>query len=130
MSTSKYTSRVSCCAVFICAVLLCILPADASSQSHDWPHWRGPNKNGISLETNWSRQWPAQGPKVLWRASVGTGFSSMSVVDGRVYTMGNTGRKGAKDSDQDQDIIYCFAADTGKNLMDPCISKPYQVYGL
>src|SRR5689334_22000460 len=59
-----------------------------SLPAEDWPHWRGPNFNGISTEKAWSAQWPPEGPKVLWKASVGIGFSSISVAQGRVYTMG------------------------------------------
>ena len=72
----------------------------------DWPQWRGPDRNGISGEKVIT-QWPAEGPKVLWRASVGTGFSSLSVSQGRVYTMGNT---------SNQDTIWCLDAQTGKPL--------------
>jgi outer membrane protein assembly factor BamB len=72
----------------------------------DWPQWRGPDRNGISSEKV-SAVWPAEGPKVLWQASVGTGFSSLSVSQGRVYTMGNT---------NNQDTIWCFDANTGKLL--------------
>ena len=49
--------------------------------------------------------WPAGGPRVLWRASVGTGFSSISVSQGRVYTMGNT---------NNEDTVWCFDANTGE----------------
>ena len=69
----------------------------------DWPQWRGPDRNGISTE-KLSAQWPAAGPKILWRSAVGTGFSSISVSENRVYTMGNA---------NDQDTIWCFDADTG-----------------
>jgi outer membrane protein assembly factor BamB len=72
----------------------------------DWPQWRGPDRNGISSEKV-SAVWPAEGPKVLWQASVGTGFSSLSVSQGRVYTMGNT---------NNQDTIWCFDTHTGKPL--------------
>jgi outer membrane protein assembly factor BamB len=44
---------------------------------------------------------------VLWRASVGTGFSSVAVSRGRVFTLGNT---------TNEDTVCCFAADTGKQL--------------
>src|SRR5256885_1680673 len=70
----------------------------AHSQATDWPQWRGSNRNGISPE-KLSAHWPADGPVVLWRASVGTGFSSVSVSQGRAYTMGNT---------NDQETIWCF----------------------
>jgi outer membrane protein assembly factor BamB len=77
-----------------------------STAAADWPQWRGPNRNGISAETI-SATWPAAGPKILWRASVGTGFSSCSISQGRVYTMGNT---------NDRDTIWCLDARTGKEL--------------
>jgi len=48
--------------------------------------------------------WPMEGPRQLWKANVGTGFSTMSVANGRLYTMGN------KD---DEDTVYCFNAGTG-----------------
>ncbi len=89
--------------------LLCIAAAGfvaGNLTAGDWPQWRGPERNGISSEKV-SAVWPAEGPKVLWQASVGTGFSSLSVSQGRVYTMGNT---------TNQDTIWCFDANTGKPL--------------
>src|SRR5206468_8097617 len=72
----------------------------------DWPQWRGPARNGTSSETV-GATWPADGPPVLWRASVGTGFSSFSISQGRVYTIGNA---------NDQDTLWCFDAGTGKQI--------------
>jgi outer membrane protein assembly factor BamB len=70
----------------------------------DWPQWRGPNRNGISSE---KVNWPAEGPKSIWRAQVGTGFSSISVSHGRVYTMGNA---------EEKDTIWCLDAASGKPI--------------
>ncbi len=96
---------------------LCVVAAGVCgvAQAGDWPNWRGPNYDGVSTETGWSAQWPKDGPKELWRASVGIGFSSVAVSDGRCYTMGNTG---TKDSDESThlDIVYCFDAETGKEI--------------
>jgi outer membrane protein assembly factor BamB len=78
----------------------------ANSPAADWPQWRGPNRDGLSAE-NVSAAWPAEGPKLLWRASVGTGFSSISVSQGRAYTMGNT---------NNEDTVWCFEAGTGKRI--------------
>jgi outer membrane protein assembly factor BamB len=79
----------------------------AAVRAADWPNWRGPDHNGISAEKGWLSQWPADGPKQLWKASVGTGFSSITVAGGRAYTMGN---------EADTDAIYCFDAVTGKPI--------------
>ena len=76
-------------------------------EAADWPNWRGPNHNGISSETGWVATWSEGGPKVLWKKSIGAGFASMAVSKGRVYAMGNI---------NDNDILYCFEADTGTEI--------------
>ncbi|MEO8428987.1 MAG: PQQ-binding-like beta-propeller repeat protein [Verrucomicrobiota bacterium] len=72
--------------------------------AEDWFRWRGPNLDGISTEKSWSTAWAKEGPKQLWRASVGTGFSSVSVSKGRVFTLGNQ---------NETDTVYCIDANTG-----------------
>jgi outer membrane protein assembly factor BamB len=90
-----------------CAGLLITFPLLVElASAADWPRWRGPGRNGISSESIQPR-WPADGPKVLWRASVGTGFSSLAISGGKVYTMGNAA---------DRDTIWCFDARNGSPL--------------
>jgi len=58
-----------------CAVLICLsLASLVLASGNDWPQWRGPNRDGVSVETGLVRGWPESGPNVLWRADVGTGF--------------------------------------------------------
>ena len=55
----------------------------------DWPQWRGPTQDGISRETGLLKQWPEEGPTLLWIASgCGDGFSSVVASDGMIYTAG------------------------------------------
>lgn len=56
-------------------------------QDGDWPQWRGPNRDGLSLETDLCRNWSGQDPPEIWRTSIGRGFSSVVVVGHRLYTM-------------------------------------------
>ena len=53
----------------------------------DWPQWLGPDRNGRSSETGLLTTFPESGPSVLWKAALGHGFSSISVVDERLFTM-------------------------------------------
>lgn len=88
--------------------ILLLAPAMVTlTTAADWPHWRGPDRNGISKETGWRSEWPADGPPVAWKADVGTGFASFSVADGRVYTTGHA---------SDKDTVYCFDAASGKAI--------------
>ena len=105
------------------AVLAVIAPGALVAGGMDWPCWRGPDRNGVSRETGWQTQWPAGGPKQLWQASVGTGFSSFSVSLGRVYTMGNT---------SNTDWVFCLEASTGKVVWQqsyPCPLDPKNFEG-
>ena len=56
----------------------------------DWPQWRGPHRDGKSAEKGLLQEWPEGGPPLVWQTEgVGAGFSSVSVADGRIYTMGD-----------------------------------------
>jgi outer membrane protein assembly factor BamB len=71
----------------LCAVLAVYCN---TAQADDWPQWRGPNRDGVCTETGLLKSWPEGGPKLLWELTgLGIGFSSLSIVDGRLYTMGD-----------------------------------------
>ena len=56
----------------------------------DWPQWRGPNRDAICTETGLLQSWPKTGPKLLWETTgLGQGFSSVAIVNGKLYTMGD-----------------------------------------
>src|SRR6187455_2605824 len=58
----------------------------------DWPQWRGPNRDGLSQEKGLLKEWPKEGPKLLWRISdAGSGYSTPAVVGDRIYLLGNEG---------------------------------------
>lgn len=95
-------------------VILCGILATTAA---DWPQWRGPRRDGIARETGW--HWPAVGPRRLWSAQVGEGFSSVAVSRGRLYTMGN--RNG-------QDVVSCLNAGIGRVIWThryPCPTGDY-----
>ncbi len=61
-----------------------------ASSSADWPQWRGPRRDGVSTETGLLDEWSGDGPRLLWSVrGLGRGYSSVSVADGSIYTMGN-----------------------------------------
>ena len=76
-------------------------------QAADWPRFRGPNNNGVSQETDWNANWSSDGPPIAWRVEVGTGYSSVTIAKGRLYTMGN---------ESNVDTVYCLNADTGEQI--------------
>src|SRR5688500_3470391 len=88
------------------ALFVALLGA-ASAHALDWPQFRGPNRDGVSAESGIARAWPAEGPRVLWRRAIGEGFSGISAVGDRLYTM---------DSDGTSEFVVALDAGTGKEL--------------
>jgi len=73
------------------ALVLALL-ARAALPTSDWPQWRGPRRDGVSQEKGLLRQWPNEGPKLLWQVrDLGDGYSTPSVVGKRLYLMSNQG---------------------------------------
>ena len=54
-----------------------------------WPFFHGPQRNNLSTETGLIQSWPPDGPELLWTASsIGHGFSSVAIAEGRIFTAG------------------------------------------
>lgn len=58
----------------------------------DWPQFRGPTRNGLSVETGLLQHWPEGGPPLAWTATgIGTGYSSATVAGSAAYITGDVG---------------------------------------
>jgi len=86
-------------------LILCWFPVPMDAG--DWPGWRGANRDGVSLETDWRTDWNDRAPEPLWKAKVGMGFSCFAIEGDRIYTMGH---------DEGTDTIYCLDNETGDEV--------------
>ena len=100
MTRTLLSARRNPLVVAALAAGFCHLVAPAHA---DWTHYRGPTANGVSSD-KLPVAFPKDGPKQLWKASVGTGAASVTVSGERVFTMGNAGTK---------DTVWCLEAKTG-----------------
>lgn len=75
---------------------LTALPFPASAvETHSWLCFHGPKGDNKSPDTGLLKSWPEGGPKLLWTAeNIGFGYSSVSVVENRIYTTGNIEKDG------------------------------------
>ena len=77
-------------AAFTAALLSCLTPG--IGHATDWPQWRGPNRDGISAEKGLLKEWPKDGPKLVWQVKdIGAGFSTPAIVGDRIYILANQG---------------------------------------
>lgn len=66
------------------------LTTAASVAGGDWTQWRGPQRDGVSVETGLLTAWPQGGPAVAWTArGLGAGFSNVSISGGKIFSMGD-----------------------------------------
>src|SRR4051812_38106569 len=64
----------------------------ADAKASGWPQWRGPKQDGKSTETGLLKEWPKEGPPLAYKATgLGAANSTVSVVDGKIYTAGDVG---------------------------------------
>jgi outer membrane protein assembly factor BamB len=73
----------------------------------DWPAWRGPSRNGVTVDEVRLTRWPASGPPRLWTANLGKSYASVTVQGERLYAIGTGGG---------QETVFCFDALSGRAL--------------
>ncbi len=109
------------CALFALASLG--RAAEAGAPDTDWPHWRGPTRDGISAESSgWPTGWP---PKKLWDKKVGVGCTSPIIAGGRLYVMGWQGERNIAKNPVGTDTVFCLDARTGRLLWKQSYPCPY-----
>jgi len=60
----------------------------------EWPAFQGPRRDSICREGNLLREWPEQGPPLLWKLEgLGKGLSNIAIAGGRLFTMGERENK-------------------------------------
>ncbi|HQR05691.1 MAG TPA: PQQ-like beta-propeller repeat protein [Gemmatales bacterium] len=99
-------------------VALILFPLDSTG---NWPQWRGPNRDDVSTDTGLLKEWPKDGPKLLWEAKgAGRGYASLAITRGRIYTLGD------KLNDEDQSTFAtCFEENGGKLVWKTKLSSAY-----
>ena len=98
------------------SVGLCVVMAASWAGAGDWPQWRGANRDGISQETGLFKEWPGEGPKLVWQVNdLGRGFSTPAVVGGRVYLMASQG--------VEDEFVKALDAKNGKPIWSTRVGK-------
>ena len=71
------------CLFLIATLFPMMLYAQKNSQ------WRGENRDGIYKETGLLKEWPADGPQLLWKYDgMGNSYASVAIANGKIYLTG------------------------------------------
>ena len=106
----------------ICKTAICCLLSITSFSlfAQTTPYgWRGPERNGIYPEKGLLKEWPTEGPQLLWEvADAGKGYSSPIIVDKTLYITG-------MNADGTKEILSAYTLD-GKKLYTVEYGKPWK----
>jgi outer membrane protein assembly factor BamB len=103
--------------------LALVLPCAAAvaadpKESSDWPQWQGPDRTAMSKETGLLKEWPKDGPPLLWTVKgLGGGYSTPSVAAGRIFGMSNRGN---------DEVVWALDEKTGKELWSTRLGEAYK----
>ena len=91
--------------------------AAATADLLDWPNWRGPQQNRVSMEKGLIDAWdPAggEGSNLLWRNPSLAGRSSPIVLRGKLYTI----VRSDPDTPREGEKVVCVDAATGNKIWE------------
>ena len=99
--------------LLVMVLALCLSSSQALTQ--EWPQWRGGNRDGVVADFSTPQSWP-ESLKLKWKVSIGDGYASPIVANGRIYTL-------IRNEEQEQEVASCLNLATGEILWQ----TPYPV---
>jgi outer membrane protein assembly factor BamB len=91
--------------------------AAASPPAVPWTQWGGPHRNFQTEATGLKDTWPSSGPRVVWKRSLGEGYSSPAVEGGVLYTMYGKPR---------EEVVLSANAETGTTVWEHSTPMTFQ----
>ena len=93
-------------------LMLCSPLIWALGETGDWAHWRGPELDGSSAETNLPEAWSVDGKNLIWKAPFGS-RSTPLVLNNRVYMINKAG-----EDEKTQERVLALDINTGQLIWE------------
>ncbi len=90
--------------------------------AEEWPQWMGLNRDNVWKENGIVSEFNEDGPRILWKAEIGGGYSGPAVADGRVYVTDYVTSDDVKVANFDRkqfsgtERVLCLEEKTGKQI--------------
>jgi outer membrane protein assembly factor BamB len=115
---------------------IALVASPAFAHGDDWSQWLGDKRDGVWREDGILEKFPKDGPKILWRAPVGKGYSGPAVVGGRVFVMDRIraadkdGKplRPTRDGILGKERVLCLDATNGKEVWRHEYDRPYTIH--
>jgi outer membrane protein assembly factor BamB len=82
-----------------------------------WPQWGGPSRNFVIEARDLATTWPAEGPRRVWKRTLGDGYSGIVADDAVIYTIYRAG---------DQDAVVALDRATGATKWESKYDAPFK----
>jgi len=102
----RLQKTLSCLILPIILLFSLVRPA-LVTYAQDWPQFLGPTRNGQYVGSDLIAVLPKAGPPVVWKKTIGQGFSGPVVADGKLILFHRMG---------DKEIVECLDAVSGKEI--------------
>lgn len=83
---AQHAKKFAVLLLFITA-LTCSVLSPPALQAHDWQQWLGPHRDGTWAAEGIIKTFPANGPALVWKQTIGGGYSGPAVASGCVIVM-------------------------------------------
>ncbi len=105
-------------------VVLFVTLSASLVHADDWPQWLGPKRDGVWRETGIIDTFPKDGPKLVWKVPLGTGYSGPAVAGGKVFVLDRVLGSGEKSPEnpfgkpriKGDERVLCLDEKSGKEL--------------
>lgn len=96
--------------IFVLLLASLALGARAEPAADTWPQWGGPERDFTAVTGELPTEWPADGPKELWRRELGEdGYSGIVADGGRLFTLYHKG---------DSEVVVAIDAASGETVWE------------
>jgi len=92
-------------------------PLAAEATTHDWASFLGPTHDAVSSETHLLKEWPAEGPELVWELPSGTGYAAPAISGERLVFFHRV---------DDQATIDCLHPETGQHYWSVTYPTKYR----
>ncbi|EAQ80111.1 outer membrane protein assembly factor BamB family protein [Blastopirellula marina] len=89
----------------------------ASSQAGEWPQILGPTRSGVAADEKLADKWPAAGPPLVWKKSVGAGYAGPVIARGQVILFHRIA---------DLEVVEALDLQTGEKKWSTSFDATYQ----
>jgi outer membrane protein assembly factor BamB len=96
--------------------------ATAVASAGDWPQFHGPARDAICREEGLPAEWPKDGLPLAWTLEgLGRGYSSISIADGKLFTMGDR----ADADGEEAQVVIALDLDSREELWTAPVGPPH-----